>query len=52
LAGAVALARRARLLELRITYDLAFDRIIHYGHLIVFEGPTKRMEASPMANKR
>ena len=28
------------------------DRIIHYGHLIVFEGPTKRMEASPMANKR
>lgn len=28
------------------------DRIIHYGRLIVFEGPTKRMEASPMANKR
>lgn len=28
------------------------DRIIHYGHLTVFEGPTKRMEASPMANKR
>lgn len=28
------------------------DRMIHYGHLIVFEGPTKRMEASPMANKR
>ena len=28
------------------------DRIIHYGHLIVFEGPTKRMEASPMASKR
>ena len=28
------------------------DRIIHYGHLIVFEGPTKRMEASPMAGRR
>ena len=27
-------------------------RMIRYGHLIVFEGPTKRMEASPMANKR
>ena len=29
LPGAVALVRRARLLELRITYDLAFDRLIH-----------------------
>lgn len=28
------------------------DRMIRYGHLIVFEGPTKGMEASPMANKR
>ncbi len=28
------------------------DRIIHYGRLIVFEGPAKRMEASPVANKR
>lgn len=28
------------------------DRMIHYGHLIVFEGPTKRMGASPVANKR
>lgn len=28
------------------------DRMIRYGHLIVFEGPTKRMGASPMANKR
>lgn len=27
------------------------DRIIHYGHLVVFEGPTKRMEASPMARR-
>ena len=28
------------------------DRMIRYGHLIVFEGPTKGMGASPMANKR
>lgn len=28
------------------------DRMIRYGHLVVFEGPTKRMEALPMANKR
>ena len=27
------------------------DRIVHYGHLVVFEGPTKRMEASPMARR-
>ena len=27
------------------------DGIIHYGHLVVFEGPTKRMEASPMARR-
>lgn len=26
-------------------------RIIHCGHLVVFEGPTKRMEASPMARR-
>lgn len=25
------------------------DRVIHYGHLIIFDGPTKRMETSPMA---
>ncbi len=28
------------------------DRIVHYGHLVVFEGPTKRMESSPMAPRR
>lgn len=27
------------------------DRIVHYGHLVVFEGPTKRMGASPMARR-
>jgi len=27
------------------------DRIIHHGHLIVFDGPTKRMENSPMAHR-
>lgn len=26
-------------------------RIVHYGHLVVLEGPTKRMEASPMARR-
>jgi DNA replication protein DnaC len=24
------------------------DRIIHYGHLLVFDGPTRRMQESPM----
>lgn len=28
------------------------DRIIHYGHLVVFDGPTKRMETSPMTRGR
>lgn len=32
--------------------EAMIERIIDYGHLIVFEGPTKRMEASPMVNKR
>jgi DNA replication protein DnaC len=27
------------------------DRIIHHGHLVVFDGPTKRMENSPMAHR-
>jgi len=27
------------------------DRIIHHGHLIVFDGPTERMENSPMAHR-
>ncbi|MCQ5091896.1 ATP-binding protein [Slackia exigua] len=27
------------------------DRIVHYRHLVVFEGSTKRMEVSPMARK-
>lgn len=28
------------------------DRIVHHGHLVVFDGPTKRMEASPMNPRR
>ena len=28
------------------------DRVVHYGHLVVFDGPTKRMEASPMNPRR
>lgn len=29
----------------------AVDRIIHYGHIVAFEGLTKRMETSAMARK-
>ena len=28
------------------------DRIVHHGHLLVFEGGTRRMEASPMNRRR
>ena len=38
MAEAVALVRRARLLELRITCDLAFDRIVHNSYVIHIEG--------------
>ena len=51
LAGAVALARRAPLLELRITYDLAFDRVVHHGRLVEFGGASRRMERVLMLGK-
>jgi len=51
LAGAHAQLRRARLLELRITYDLAFDRVVHHGRLVEFGGASRRMEEALMLGK-
>ena len=38
MAEAPAQFRRARLIELRITYDLAFDRIVYKSYTIHIEG--------------
>ena len=48
MAEAAAQARRALLRELRITYDLAFDRIVHHGRLVEFGGKSRRVEESLM----
>jgi len=51
LADAPAQVRRARLLELRITYDLAFDRLVHHGRLVEFGGTSRRMDEALMLGK-
>ena len=44
LAGAAAQARRPCLLELRITYDLAFDRILHHARCFSLRGESYRLK--------
>ena len=51
MAEAPAQFRRARLLELRITYDLAFDRIVHHGRLVEFGGQSRRFDEALMMGK-
>lgn len=43
MAGAHAQLRRARLIELRITYDLAFDRVAHKAHIVDMTGESYRV---------
>ena len=46
--GVAALARRARLPELRITCDLAFDRVVNRGRLLQFRGESYRVRHALM----
>ena len=39
------------MLELRITYDLAFDRVVHHGRLVEFGGTSRRMDNALMLGK-
>ena len=43
---------RALLPGLRITYDLAFDRVVHHGRLVEFGGPSHRLEESLMLGRQ
>ena len=45
------LLRRALLPGLRITYDLAFDRVVHHGRLVEFGGGQPQARGEPHAGQ-